>query len=98
MPFLGSQRPKSFAPVHPGGQVSQSSLAFVLVLYAHRPTFTGGQFMAATSGLNGGLLVGADHVLSLSKGLAFPPTLVEVQHREAFSAKSGSRGKIHERW
>jgi hypothetical protein len=40
--------------------------------------------MAAISSLNGGLLVGADHVLSLSEGLVFPPTLVEVQHSRGF--------------
>src|ERR671920_500886 len=73
-------------PVYiPGGQVSQSSLAFVLVLYTHRPPFTGGQARrAAISSLNGGLLVGADHVLSFSEGLVFPPTLVEVQHSRGF--------------
>src|SRR5918993_5886800 len=50
----------------PGGQVGQSSLAFVLVLYTHRPPFAGGLAgMAAMAGLNGGLLVGADDVLSL---------------------------------
>src|ERR671915_196031 len=82
-------------PVYiPGGQVSQSSLAFVLVLYTHRPPFSGGQAgMAAISSLNGGLLVGADHVLSLSEGLAFPPILVEVQHPPGFMREVGVAGE-----
>src|SRR5215210_1966872 len=83
---------EKLSPVHvPGGQVSQSPLAFVLVLYAHRLGFTRGRLgrMAAATGLDGGLLVGGDHILSLSESITLPPTLVEVQHSPGFVGEVG---------
>src|SRR5215210_639228 len=78
-------------PVHvPGGHVGQSPASFVAVLHAHRPAFTRGLGpMAAAAGLDGGLFVGRDHVLPLSERLAFPPTLVEVQHPGGFLGEVG---------
>src|SRR3712207_2412954 len=69
----------------PGGQVGQRPFALVLVLYTHRPPSTGGQGgMATMPGLDGGLLVGGDHILPFSESFALPPTLVEVQHSPGF--------------
>jgi hypothetical protein len=61
----------------PGGQVSQRPASFVLVLYSHGSVCGGwqGLMTAAMSGLDGGLLVGRDHVLLRSERLARPPTL-----------------------
>ena len=54
--------------------------------------------MAATERLQLGLLVGADHVLVGAQPAALEAALVEVEHAcRPSAAKSGSRGKIHER-
>ena len=53
--------------------------------------------MAAAAGLDGGLLIGADHVVALAQRLAVPDPGVQVQHRPALAANSGSRTEIQDR-
>ena len=84
----------------PGGQVGQSPLALVFVLDAHGAAATGGGLggMATGAGLDGGLLVGGDDVLSFSERFTLPPAFVEVQDPSRFLGElRSSRGKIHKR-
>src|SRR6266511_185475 len=65
----------------PAGQVAQRALALVLVLDLLRLAGSGGQRrLLARSGLDRGLLVGADDVVARMQQLAFPAALVEVEH------------------
>src|SRR5215203_3463986 len=45
--------------------------------------------MAAVTGLDGGLLVGRDHVLVRLEGPSLPPSFVEVQHPPGFMPEVG---------
>ena len=66
----------------PGGQVGQRAAAAVVVLDSHRAGFAGRQGgVAAAAGLDGGLLIGADHVVAGTQRPAAPGPGVQVQHR-----------------
>src|SRR5918997_730971 len=60
------------------------------MLHARLPPFVGGQSgVGAPPSLDGGLLVGADHVLLTPKRRTLPPTFVEVQHPRSLIREVG---------
>lgn len=64
-----------------GGQVGQRAAAVVFVVDPHRASFARCQGrVASAAGLDGGLLVGGDHVLVWAQGRTFPDAGVEVQY------------------
>src|SRR5215210_1058571 len=78
----------------PGGQISQRTFALVAVLHPHGGVRSGWQGrVAAHAGLDGGLLVGTDNVLSFSERLTLPSTLVEIQHPSGFMREVGVAGE-----
>ncbi len=65
----------------PGGQVLQRPATAVFELDPAGAAGRGGQGgVAAQAGLDGGLLVGGDHVVASAERLAFPFSRVQVQH------------------
>jgi hypothetical protein len=69
----------------PGGQVGQCPFSLVVVLHAHEPIFVSWQVgMAMMAGLDGGFLVGGDHVLLGTERLTLPLALIEVQNSPGF--------------
>ena len=74
----------------PGGQIGQSSFALIFVFDPHEPLLGARQGgLAATSSLNGGLLIGRDHVFLGTEGLTLPPALVEIQHQRGLMREVG---------
>jgi hypothetical protein len=66
----------------PGGQVGQRAAAVVVVLDPHRAGFPWRQGgVAAAPGLDGGLFIGADHIVAGAQRPAVPGPGVQVQHR-----------------
>jgi hypothetical protein len=64
----------------PRSQVGPGSLARVLVFDAHRPSRTcGSDAVFAASGLDAGLLVGADYEIGCSQRTTLPHPLVEIE-------------------
>ena len=53
--------------------------------------------MAPEAGLDGGLLVGGDHEISLAEWLSLPLAGVEVEHPGRLGLEVRVAGKIHER-
>ena len=94
-PGGGLQASKELGAVNiPGGKVSKSAAAVVLVLHAQWPTrlgWSGG--LAADAGLDRGLLIRADHVLAGLQGLAFKLAGVEVEDPTGPGRKVGSARK-----
>lgn len=72
----------------PGGQVGGGSAAVVFVVDAHRPGLAWGQGgVAAAAGLDGGLLIGAEHVLVGAGRLAVEDPAVQVEDPGAFGGE-----------
>src|SRR5215216_548497 len=92
---LGLTSPEKLRTVNiPGGQVGQRPFALVLVFHPHGGVRCGWQGpMAAATGLDGGLLVGAENVFFRSERLTLPPALVEVQHQRGFMREVGVAGE-----
>src|SRR5215210_4147928 len=92
---LGLTAPEELRSMHvPGGQVSQRSFSFVLVFEPHEPFLLGWQGgLQAMASLDGGLLVGADHILLGTERLTLPSTLVEIQYPPCFMREVGIAGE-----
>jgi hypothetical protein len=94
MPVVGSHRPNSLAAVGvPGGQVGQGTAPLVGVLDPHRasqPSWQGR--VAAAAGLDGGLLIRAQHEVALAEWLAVVASGVPVQH------DGGAGGEVRCPW
>src|SRR5215207_7929548 len=87
--------PEELRSMHvPSGQVGQRPFSFILVLHPHEPLLVGWQGgLAAMASLDGGFLVGRDHVLLGTERLTLPFTLVEVQHPPGFMGEVGISGR-----
>jgi hypothetical protein len=91
MPVVCSQRPNHLGAVHVvGGQVGQRAAAVVVVVDPHRARRAGHQRgMAAAPGLDGGLLVGRDHIVVAAQWFLIPHPVVEVEHPLGFGGEVG---------
>ena len=89
------QPPEQLGPVDiPGGQVGPGAAAGVFVLHTQGPARPGGGgWMAAQAGLEGGLLVGADHVLAGAESFAFELAGVEIEDPTGLGAEVGVAGE-----
>jgi hypothetical protein len=78
----------------PGGQVAERSLALVLVLDLLAAAGRGGQrLVLAGSGLDRGLLVGADHEVAGLEQPPLPAALIEVEDPACLAGEVGVAGK-----
>ena len=86
IPVVGSVRPTKLGSVDVvGGQVGQRPASVVLVLDPHHPGFARRQRrVAAAAGLDGSLLVRADHILPPAQPTPLEGPGVEVQHHRCF--------------
>jgi hypothetical protein len=74
----------------PGGQVGQGAAALVVVLDAHLAGLARGQGgVAAAAGLDGGLLIGADHVVAPAQRLTVQDPGVQVEHPGRLGREGG---------
>jgi hypothetical protein len=94
-PRLGLTAPEDPGPVHiPGGQVLKRPAALVLELDApFTPRRSTKALMAADAGLDGGLLIGGDHVVRFGEGPSLPLPGVEVEHPDGLGLKGTVAGK-----
>jgi hypothetical protein len=77
----------------PGGQVGQGTAPLVLVLDPHRASQPGWQSrVAAAAGLDGGLLIRAQHEVAVAEWLAVVDSGVQVQH------DGGAGGEVRCPW
>jgi hypothetical protein len=82
MPVLLLGAAEDLGPVHvPGGEVLERAAPLVLELDPHLPARSGREGWVTTgSGLDGGLLVGGEHVVVVTKGLVSPLPRLQVEH------------------
>ncbi len=95
MPVLGSSRPKTLARcTSQAARVAQRPAAFVLVLHQRRMPRAGrAGGMTSAPGLDGGLLVGRDHVFIRPQSLALKAAGVQVQDSARLGLEVGVAGK-----
>ena len=91
---------ENLAPVDvPGGQIGQRATPVVFVFHAHQPGFPGWQGGVATAaGLDGGLLVRAQHVIARAQRGVSQTRAYRSSTTAALPAKSGARGAIQDRY
>ena len=91
MPVVASHRPVTRPRWDvPRGQVGQRPTPVVLVLDPHHPGFARGQGrVAAAAGLDGGLLIRANHELVRAQRLAVPEPGVQVEHTGGLDREVG---------
>ena len=94
-PRLGFTAPEDLGPVHiPGGQVLKRPAPVVLELdRAFAPRCSTKALMAADAGLDGGLLVGGDHVVRFAEGPSLPLSGVQVEHPGRLWLEGTGRGE-----
>jgi hypothetical protein len=79
----------------PGSRVGHRTAALVIVLHPYRTGLGRRQRgMVAAAALDGGLLIGRDHILVVGQQLALPLARVQVQHPGGLGLEVGARGKI----
>ena len=90
MPVVCSQRPNLGAVHGVGGQVGDRAAAAVVVVDPHRAGLAGRQRgVAATPGLDGGLLVGGHHIIVAPQWFPVPHPVIEVEHPLGFGGEVG---------